>query len=1004
MHALAQQMETHKSVTGELVENIQASAVHKASSDVKGIVVNASHVIDEGINTCSDGHEEEEESDVNIIEIIDNEKQDLDESVMNAVNTNIIELLKQAVEVQVQYENHLKFFDGEQKAENIEVTHEINPTGRKLLSVKEVPDCSGQVGISIDSKGQECTSANSPEDTSENSLNEQLFKVESPDENAGDKYSTNENLLEQEENLGISVEKAHSFSLEQSEQEQTSQKIAKPQNTENEQKNLEADLRKIERFVNQGSTNDVRSVEERVGKEKLVKNKEPLEEDNTSGENSDESEIYEDEKDKDETGEEESDENESDENESDEEESDEDESDEEESDESESDEDEFDLSEDPEDEVETVYKDLIDLEEYLNSERNMITKLGKLDKFLSQAQFKKFFETEEVFEPIIISKDQKNYLEEFLVVSFDFLGGVEKKMVEIEPQDQRIFSSVLEKFSIIELSLFPMVYHLKQFAHEAFSSFQLITRDASTDPSRQEAVRLVNTFVLSYHYAHELSKIILSRDEPAQLALTELSRAEVEALRPFNDTIVANLKIHKRTDEQAPFVDDFDDLVYLATPMDEDDNGANEDYANDECANGDCFHLRKLLSVEDETCSGQNTDEENSRKCNKNVNQESMNGKQPIEQEPIKSEKWVALEYPKAKNPGKVEENQELLFFKDLSDLDKFLASDRSVITKLVKLDKFMNQEHFSRFVKKQDNLESITISINQRNYLAKFLNISFSFLGDVRKTIGDIDSKDQTIVHSVFENYYFIEFSLFPMVYHFKQFVNNAFALFQQISHESSSQLSKRENAKLVNRFLVSYHYAEELKKIILKTDDLAQLALIEQHIAEVNALKPFCETIFANWKLIRPDVEPTPLVDDHDLVHLVSPLDDDDYDGLISDDYDTIADCASDFDYNSPVSDDTGTRENCANRDGFHLRKLLSVQEETCSKDDPECPEATDELKAASTKLTQSIMSTSKKASAESLDPDDAPFKTRQLNHESKVPTVQKAKKTGKLPITQE
>ena len=47
---------------------------------------------------------------------------------------------------------------------------------------------------------------------------------------------------------------------------------------------------------------------------------------------------------------------------------------------------------------------------------------------------------------------------------------------------------------------------------------------------------------------------------------------------------------------------------------------------------------------------------------------------------------------------------------------------------------------------------------------------------------------------------------------------------------------------------------------------------------------------------------------------------------------------------------------------------------------------------------------MSTSKKASAESLDPDDAPFKTRQLNHESKVPTVQKAKKTGKLPITQE
>ena len=96
MHALAQQMETHKSVTGELVENIQAYAVHKASSDVKGIVVNASHVIDEGINTSSDGHEEEEESDVNIIEIIDNEKQDLDESVMNAVNTNIIELLKQA--------------------------------------------------------------------------------------------------------------------------------------------------------------------------------------------------------------------------------------------------------------------------------------------------------------------------------------------------------------------------------------------------------------------------------------------------------------------------------------------------------------------------------------------------------------------------------------------------------------------------------------------------------------------------------------------------------------------------------------------------------------------------------------------------------------------------------------------------------------------------------------------------------------------------------------------
>jgi len=232
-------------------------------------------------------------------------------------------------------------------------------------------------------------------------------------------------------------------------------------------------------------------------------------------------------------------------------------------------------------------------------------KLARIGKFMNEPQFRIFFVEDSLAaaDVLIISEDQKDYFDEFLIVCHGFMQGIQKKMMDTDTTHKTIFKAVAEKFSLIENSLFPRVHNLKEFASEALSCFHQIMSHSNNEPTRTDAFKVVNRFLFNYHYAQELAKIILDKEDSTELALAELSISEVETMKPVHASLLSQLnQTYAEPVTNSELHDEDYDTVYLSA-TNRDDDLDNEDNSNDDCDEGGCFHLRKLLSVGDETCS-----------------------------------------------------------------------------------------------------------------------------------------------------------------------------------------------------------------------------------------------------------------------------------------------------------------------------------------------------------------------------------------------------------------
>jgi hypothetical protein len=485
-------------------------------------------------NIDEDSHDTSEDNDD---EANRAEEEKYNDSVINAVNANIRKVLELAMDVQNEYQKQLETSDSSptDEDENKELR---SPLGRKLLSLKESPDCSGESDI--------CDDLNN-EDSKDNKL-------------VGKMFDERDNFLEN--NVDANVDVATVLGKFKDIKMPEKHLIKEDLPSADTARDLEL---APEIFNNQESKTRKPSHEEENLEIQPVKSKMPFEEleempDFDSDVAEDDS-IFEEDYDSDMDG--------------------------------------------PDEYTNTNYKDLSDLEEFLASSKPVSVKLARIGRLMTEPQFSMFFVEDSLAaaDVLIISEDQKDYFDEFLFVCHGFIQGIQKKIMDTDTTHQTIFKAVAEKFSLIENSLFPRVHNLKEFASEALSCFHQIMSHSNNEPTRTDAFKVVNRFIFNYHYAQELAKIILDKEDSTELALAELSISEVETMKPVHASLLSQLNLtYAESVTNSELHDDDYDTVYLST-SNKDDDLANEDNSYDDCDDGGGFHLRKLLSVGDETCA-----------------------------------------------------------------------------------------------------------------------------------------------------------------------------------------------------------------------------------------------------------------------------------------------------------------------------------------------------------------------------------------------------------------
>jgi hypothetical protein len=481
-------------------------------------------------NIDEDSHDTSEDNDD---EANRAEEEKYNESVINAVNANIRKVLELAMDVQNEYQKQLETSDSSSTDED-ENKELRSPLGRKLLSLKESPDCSGESDVCDDI---------SNEDSENNKL-------------VGNMFDETDNFMEN--NVATVLGKVKDIKMPEK------HLIKEDHPSSDTARDLE--LPEDEIFNNQESKTRKPSHEEENLEMKPIKSKMPFEEleemPEFESDVAEEDSIFEEDYDSD--------------------------------------------MDDPDEDTNTNYKDLSDFEEFLASNKPVSVKLARIGKFMNEPQFRIFFVEDSLAaaDVLIISEDQKDYFDEFLIVCHGFIQGIQKKMMDTDTTHRSIFKAVAEKFSLIENSLFPRVHNLKEFASEALSCFHQIMSHPNNEPTRTDAFKVVNRFIFNYHYAQELAKIILDKEDSTELALAELSISEVETMKPVHASLLSQLnQTYAEPVTNSELHDEDYDTVYLSASIRDDDDLDNEDNSNDDCDDGGCFHLRKLLSVGDETCS-----------------------------------------------------------------------------------------------------------------------------------------------------------------------------------------------------------------------------------------------------------------------------------------------------------------------------------------------------------------------------------------------------------------
>ena len=176
-----------------------------------------------------------------------------------------------------------------------------------------------------------------------------------------------------------------------------------------------------------------------------------------------------------------------------------------------------------------------------------------------------------------------------------------------EPVEEIVTKTSEELFEEGANKVFPLYASFKFYAQESLNAFEalhvVMTNDASDE--KPGFFKATNDFMISYHYASEILKIIEEKKNENLDTLVEDLATNVKGMLPMNEEVKKfKLSMAHRAKLNALHNQQYEDEDYEDAVM---DNAAAGDISADE-SKSETFRKRNLLSIEEESCSKDDPD------------------------------------------------------------------------------------------------------------------------------------------------------------------------------------------------------------------------------------------------------------------------------------------------------------------------------------------------------------------------------------------------------------
>jgi len=246
-------------------------------------------------------------------------------------------------------------------------------------------------------------------------------------------------------------------------------------------------------------------------------------------------------------------------------------------------------------------KDDLDWDAVENLERFLKSPVKTEEKFIEINKY-----TSEIMETKL-NELSKEFYEEIVFTIFDFLYFSDTLNFDIDYQNE-----ALSNFELAAQKVAPLYKSLSLFTDQYLASFYNFTNKDLFQGNTSILFAETNTFILNYHYAGEVLRIIEIKNNSFLFALSEHLGESFVALDGFYTELLQMIeRVQRNKDRQYLHYEDYEYSNVENLEEEIEEYITEEDLEIQEVDNevyNMAFNPRKLLSVDEETCSKDDPD------------------------------------------------------------------------------------------------------------------------------------------------------------------------------------------------------------------------------------------------------------------------------------------------------------------------------------------------------------------------------------------------------------
>lgn len=268
--------------------------------------------------------------------------------------------------------------------------------------------------------------------------------------------------------------------------------------------------------------------------------------------------------------------------------------------------------------------DILDIyDSILNSSATIEVKLNHTNQLLAQ-----------ILDTETAGEDETELFEEILVSSYYFIRFISEEYRNESSYD-KLLNETSSRFFFAAGKVFPVFKSFVYFTQRSWDPFIRFTEQGDLYNTKHVFYSLTNDFMINYHYAAEILKIILKRKNENEIILTAEAAAKVNAMKDFNvevlqfkrqleskkdkDSFLHDYSQEEEEDEYAKFLlesdyEDYEDYDEIREPRELEPNDMETEEDSDDYRVS--FQLRSLLSIEEEFCTKDDPDSTEKEKNN----------------------------------------------------------------------------------------------------------------------------------------------------------------------------------------------------------------------------------------------------------------------------------------------------------------------------------------------------------------------------------------------------